>query len=720
MINYTISYDDFGDIVINEEIEEIIKSFGFLKQNAKEILDLFIPTKSSFYHSHKTPPVFKNTHLLREAAIYKDKYGVYCPYPYKSKGYLDFWKEQKKRCLEGYTINVDTLFELSITGYHYFLLNFKKMRITRKVDKKVFREIKFPKFYATHYNMFWAFDECQNDGNHLVMLKARGIGASEVFSSIPVLNYTFFTENNFIYAQDEGKLIDDGTFTKINDHLDYLFNETERAFRRLRTGSESNQVLKKRAITRLKSGADKITGGSIEGRVVDREDKARGPRGKFIGWEESGSFKDFIKKIQVARPSVEEDIHTVYGTMVAWGTGGSNNEYVAGLEELFYSPKGWNFKEFTNHWDKALRGQVCGMFVPAYATYPYYMDEDGNVDELRAYLQLLVERTDMAKTVRDIKSVEDKVAEFPFCPQEALLRRTYSPFNLSSVTAQMNYIQANKLESMWVNGLLTRTVTGGIKFHPQKELQRFDDYPVNLKENNKKEGCISILETPLKSDGEVPRNLYTIAVDNYTNDMALSSHSVGACYVFKNDNNMFHRNNLNGNIVAEYVGRPNVIETFWDNIFMLSEYYGNAPINFELRGGGQTAITEARKKKKLHLLANMPSILLPKETNTIDKRLGVVFTEDTKWLAIKYLANWLEEEVEGKIDSNGNITYIKRIQNIYSLGLLKELRNFAEVGNYDRVDAIKLGIMCLKDNEYMERKPTKNKDWIKITNMLMS
>lgn len=704
--DYDILYDESNNIVITPEIKKIIEGFGL---NANDnVLELFVPTKPEYYHSKKTPKIFKDTHLLQEVARYKEKHGVYSPYPFNSLEYRNFWKEQKRRCLEGYTINKGTEYELSITGYHYFFLNFKKLLVVNKKTKQ--REYTFPRFYATHYHFYWAYQEAKNN-KHLCLLKARGIGASEIISAIAVCNYTFFRENNFLFAYDEGKLLGDGVFSKVNDHLDYLFSETERAFRHLRTGTESNQVLKKRASTKMKDGSDKVTGGYIEGRIVDEENKARGSRGIFIGFEEAGSFKNLTKAVTVARPSVEEDEFSVYGTIVVWGTGGSKNEYVEGLETIFYAPDAFNFKGFKNKWDKVFYDEPCGLFFPCYSTIPYYMDSDGNVDELRAYLSKLIQRKKIIDSSGEVHIADDNVAEYPFTPQEALRRQTKSPFNLRDIQQQLNYVLANKnlVVNSWTNGDLKRD-KNEIKFIPNPSVRRLDDYPIT--EDIDKTGCISILERPRKVQGVVPRHLYTLAVDNYSNDFSETSESVGACYVIKNMSVYVPSNNLTGNIVAEYVGRPTLLQTFWENVFLLAEYY-NTTINFEARGGGQTAVDYARRNKKLHLLEYVPEILAKNDTPS--KRYGVTFTKDDYNNTIKYLADWLQEEVQTEYhDKDEEPITIKRIQNIYSLGLLRELSRFVIGNNYDRIDALKLAVLILKNNTYTNRKAHKDTRWKEV------
>ena len=48
---------------------------------------------------------------------------MYCSYPKGSKKYLDFWKEQFRRCNEGYISH-----GYRITGDNYFFLNFYRLK----------------------------------------------------------------------------------------------------------------------------------------------------------------------------------------------------------------------------------------------------------------------------------------------------------------------------------------------------------------------------------------------------------------------------------------------------------------------------------------------------------------------------------------------------------------------------------------------------------------
>ena len=83
---------------------------------------------------------------FREVGITYENTGSFCEYPKDSKPYIDFWNEQKRRCVEGYTVN-----GYRITGDHYFFLNFYRLPVTKEKDGMTFVEEGFPVFTTEHY-----------------------------------------------------------------------------------------------------------------------------------------------------------------------------------------------------------------------------------------------------------------------------------------------------------------------------------------------------------------------------------------------------------------------------------------------------------------------------------------------------------------------------------------------------------------------------------------
>ena len=48
--------------------------------------------------------VWINTELFREAGNHFMKYGYYTPDPWGSPAWYDYWQEERRRCLHGYTV----------------------------------------------------------------------------------------------------------------------------------------------------------------------------------------------------------------------------------------------------------------------------------------------------------------------------------------------------------------------------------------------------------------------------------------------------------------------------------------------------------------------------------------------------------------------------------------------------------------------------------------
>lgn len=97
--------------------------------------------------------------------------GHYTEYPKNSKPYRDYWTEQYKRCVDGYTVG-----KYRITGDHYFFLNFYRMK-TVDGEKKAGagRTEAFPTFFAKQYEYFHYLEMCEYLYKDCVALKARGV-----------------------------------------------------------------------------------------------------------------------------------------------------------------------------------------------------------------------------------------------------------------------------------------------------------------------------------------------------------------------------------------------------------------------------------------------------------------------------------------------------------------------------------------------------------------
>lgn len=112
-----------------------------------------------------------NPDWFTEAKRVKEETGVYCAYPKGSKKYTDFWKEQYRRCNEGFTSH-----GYRITGDNYFFLNFYRLKdISSAKRAGSGRTTGFPSFYAKQYEYFHYIELCSKTGHDVCALKARGV-----------------------------------------------------------------------------------------------------------------------------------------------------------------------------------------------------------------------------------------------------------------------------------------------------------------------------------------------------------------------------------------------------------------------------------------------------------------------------------------------------------------------------------------------------------------
>ena len=107
-----------------------------------------------------------------EARRVYEETGAYCTHLPGSKKFREFWTEQSKRCLYGYTSHGYTL-----TGDHYFFLNFYRLPLITEVKVSgQGRPEGFPNFTVAQYEWFHYFQYAKVMKMNAALMKARGIG----------------------------------------------------------------------------------------------------------------------------------------------------------------------------------------------------------------------------------------------------------------------------------------------------------------------------------------------------------------------------------------------------------------------------------------------------------------------------------------------------------------------------------------------------------------
>lgn len=378
--------------------------------------------------------------------------------------------------------------------------------------------------------------------------------------------------------------------------------------------------------------------------------------------------------------------HTyVANGIITHNTGGSNEQAAEGLEELFFNPEGYNIHHVPNTWEEGMEENRTALFVPAYLNMAGYIDEHGNSDIEGAKQELIASRELTKKKTRSQSALANKIAEDPFTPSEAFLRPNVNIFPTAELAAWEKVITNSRTKGFELTGELFYDETGKVKFKHNPELLPIYEYPV--KKDTDKTGCIIVYSTPYRDkDGNTPQNLYYICHDPY--GQSGEGGSLGAAYVLLRPNNQRQPDDC---IVASYIGRPNSMDEYNKNLFMLAEYY-NAKIGFENDRGD--VISYAKRFKKLQWLEEEFKLPDNKELQSSRNRgYGMHMTDRRKSVGEVYLRDWLL--TERSIDENGN--KLLNLHQIYDVGLIRELIKYNPKGNFDRISAMLVGMFFDKE-----------------------
>lgn len=644
----------------------------------------------------------KNSDKFRQPALRFLEVGSYCQYPEGTSEYFKYWDEQMDRCKYGYTADDGDF----ISGYNYFYLNFCPIqRIiyttinnpdgSTKIKKT--RDLQFPDFYDYDYYFFQAVEDAEGEGKHLCALKSRRKGYSYKNAAMACRNYYLFAgSKTYIYASNKQYLTEDGILTKAWDYMDFIDKNTAWGKKR-----SVNTQMRKRAgfYTKDEYGNEVELGFKSEiigVTLKDNPDVVRGKAGKLIIFEEAGSFSELGAAWQIARPSVEQD-GMAFGTMIAFGTGGDEDSHFETLKDMFYNPDGYNCLGFDNIWDETPSDKKCGFFIPQYTNMDFrddkgnrlYMDVDGNTLRKKSLEYILTDRRKVIENATNSVAVDRYVAEHCITPQEACLEFGGNIFPKKELQEQLAKIRINKhLSNHKQVGDLVWNTDGSLKW-VIKKLGDITHYP--LKRDDDPTGSIVIWEHPVP---DAPIGLYILGVDPYDHDQS-GTNSLGSTFVYKRFQSFENYYDI---IVAEYTGRPQTAEEYYENLRKLAIYY-NGRIMYENERKGLFPYFTAKHCD--YLLADQPDIISDIVGNSkVQRKKGCHMNKQIKQWGEGLIKDWLnEEQAPGK----------KNLHNILSEPLLEELISYNDTGNFDRVMAL-MQVMIYREQLYNLKVKEKKKE----------
>ena len=606
------------------------------------------------------------------------EHGTYTTAPRGTTDYNTYWDRETERCLNGYVAPDGD----AITGYHYFYLNYcpiMKLKETQYTDRygvqRTRREriFDFPSFWDGDYYYFNAIEEAETLGKHMAVLKCRQRGYSFKGASMLVRNYELIPgSKNFAVASEQKFLVGDGILTKAWQIMDFVDKHTDWSKQRL-TATRMERVSGFKVKDEFGKETEQGYMSAITGITLKNDpERLRGTRGKLVLFEEGGKFPGLETAWQIERPAVETDDGVAFGLLIAFGTGGTEGAAFDGLKNMFYHPDAFNVLGFNNIWDDNAENTKCGFFAPSYWNLESedgkYMDKDGNSYQKEAAERLIEERNKVREGGASQEAIDRFISERPMKPAEACLELGKNIFPKKLLMDQLTKIRTNtKLANMkhivdlaWDNGKVVAT---------EKKSGDITTYP--LKKDDKPKGSVVIWEYPIP---DPPFGLYIGGCDPYDHDESFTN-SLGSTFIFKRVRAGEAWNDV---IVAEYTGRPDTAEEYYENVRKLLVFY-NARLLFENERKG--IYPYFTNKHCDYLLADQPDKIITEifKDSKVQRRKGCHMTKQIRAYGEGLILEWLMEEYE---PGHPNL------ERIYSEPLLEELIQTDGVKNVDRVIAL--------------------------------
>ncbi len=670
--------------------------------------------------------IWINSELFRETGSFFMKNKYYTPDPWGSPAWYEFWEEERRRCIQGYSVG-----GAKITGDHYHYLNFcpiSKVDVHAARGRKAAKIEGFPDFWDGDYNYFWireiarhgildilkipieeqdiilSLEEkerfkkyielyntlgllyspdpiCLEGGRDLIIGKSRRKGFSYKNSSIAVKNFFHIYKSYTMLMAYEKKYLYPGIktiFGKCQSYINFINAHTG-------FGTPSDYINNashiKASYKQYQNGKEIERGLLSEIEAISFKDNPSAGRGAdtydIIGeevgaWGVPGGLKNTLAAM---RSSSEAGLFKT-GMMTLFGTSGEIDSGTVDFADLFKRPNSNGFMAFYDIWGD-FKDKKEGFFFPRNLNTEGFYDKQGNSDLKAAKSFELQVRENLIKNGATSVEIKQRMQEESLNSAEAFSMIARNAFPVVELQRQLDFIESKNL-------YITKATP--VKFYREKGIARvkpildgsvkpinsYKDIPFDLK------GCPVIYEFPSNNP---PKGLYKIGYDPIRQDEGTSLIGI---IVYKGAEIGSYSHSV---IVAEYIGR---MESPDDND-EIAEYFADLYNTQIMHENECTGVKNYfRRKKRLGLLAAQPDSVISKNIrkSTVNRILGCHMNVQLKDAGERYIKTWLTTVLD--YDNDGNpITVIDKI---YSRRLLEELISYHREGNFDLISAL---IMCL-------------------------
>lgn len=549
--------------------------------------------------------------------------GHYTEYRYGTKAYSTFWDQEYHRCKEGMTVNGYT-----ITGDHYYFLNYYQLMNLNSVKKAgTSRLYTFPDFYVAQYQWFHYLELCKRLLKNACLMKARGIGFSEIMASSAACAYNCFRNSVTVIAAQQ-EIYVKKTLSKVWNALTWTDDHTDGGMLKL-SQVKNTEVLRKASFYKVNANGQKVEDGwmsQIQGITADKPNKIRGDRTDLLFYEEAGSWPS-LRKAWIQGEALVNIQGKKFGIKLAGGTGGDSGASLEGLRDMYYNPITYDILPFRHKYTSTGDEVLTGFFIPAFLVINKegYIDKRGYTDPIKGKQYYDSQR---ALKSSNPKALIDFMAEFCYNAEEAFNLEGDNKFNKVNIAEQLTNIRALKKCPTIETGFLEYKYKEGA--HIEQNLDGFKWIP-------NQNGKIKILEHPLwnlpekrDEDGNVIwrppekiRDLYVIGIDGIDIGKSQTSEytkdpSDFCLVVYKRAYGISEPQ-----FVAIYKDRPDDIREAYKIAIKLAQYY-NAVINIEATR--QSIIPYARERKLLKLFMKRPRATLGDSARNTNKQYGTPAT----------------------------------------------------------------------------------------------
>lgn len=425
----------------------------------------------------------EDIYIGNEEARKFEKDSVYCTAPFRSKDFIYYWDEQKRRCQNGVLIHSGSV-SWYITRDYYMWLNFLPI-FNKEIQKFGFAKIRDAQYHMALYELL-----AELHYKHAAVLKKRQI-ASSYFHIAKLLNQLWFEPGVTlkIGASLKDYINDKGSWKFLDEYASFL-NEHTAWYRPM----NPNKVLLWQQKIEARKG-NRVTEiglkGTIQGMSFEKSATSGvgGPT-KYFFYEEAGIAPKLDQTYEYMRPALQSGMITT-GMFIAAGSVGDLDACEPLKRLIMNAEENDIYTVETNLMDEDGTIAKAGLFIPEQWSMPPYIDKYGNSLVEEALQAIKDERVKMKKELPP-EQYQLRISQKPTNIKEAFAYRKESVFPTHLVSAQLKRCEDKEYPYELID--LFRGDDGALVIKETNK-QPIKEFPVSKTLENK-EGSIVVWERP--------------------------------------------------------------------------------------------------------------------------------------------------------------------------------------------------------------------------------